>query len=83
VFYPENTIQLFHEKLINFLTIGWQKKKFLFWITQEFEKDLKQKISIYFINSISAFSISDRTDIKKFAEAMHQISYNEQKKMTN
>jgi len=52
----------------------------LFWITQEFEKDLRLKVSIYFINSVSAFFSSGKLNIKTPYNALFQLSLNEQKK---
>ena len=58
-----------------------KKKKFLFWITQEFEKDLKQKDNIYFINSISALSTLIELIQKIFWRLLHWISINEQREV--
>jgi len=62
-----------------------EKKKFLFWITQEFEKDLRQKFDIYFINSLTAITNLDRSNSRNFFKVMDWVSspWNEQRGWRN
>jgi hypothetical protein len=65
--------QRLSRKVNTFFKNWLKKKKFLFWLTHEFEKDLRQKIDIFFINSITAISTLDRFNTKNFFKVINWI----------
>ncbi len=65
--------QRLSRKANTFFKYWLKKKKFLFWITQEFEKDLRQKIDVYFINSLTAITTVDRFNGKNFLKVVNWI----------